>query len=570
MVSTSSRSIVTLATSRKNSARPPLADDVDVLGDVRAEEQHLVGAVLAFDGVVAVARVPLEDVVAGAEEGDVVAVVAEHEVVAVAGQERVGALAAEQRVVARAGIDRELDDAGRQGGGGDLVVAIQRVDDQRVVRPLGVGNVDLRPPGPAPRPSVPAPTTSTMSSPLVPLAITTSAAPSPAVPPIVAARLTLTSVTSVPERSFTVSVSVPPRALRSMASTSSRSMTMLPRLRVNSTRPPLAEAAKISSPALPLNSMVSVPSWPSTVSLPSPGSHWNTSSPAPRKAVSLPCWPSTKSLPSPPRRRSTPLLPEDGVVARAAIDRDADQRGEVAGRREAVVAATHVELELLGGADVDGERRRIEPIEAHARAVGGDGEDLGATAAIDLRGVAAGAALEQVGVVARVPDHAVVAALAEHLVVGIAAGQHVVAGAAEQEVEAALAQQGVVAGLAEQLVVARTACEVVVVRAAEQGCRGQRTEAFIERDDVVVVQAEGLDERGVRDRRRAADHGNRAAIDQNVARSVAAERDRVAQSIAEHRQDARRRIEARRDCHGTFSRKKRGAEDVTSGSCAPW
>jgi hypothetical protein len=37
---------------------------------------------------------------------------------------------------------------------------------------------------------LPAPTTSTTSSPLVPLAMTVSAAPSPAVPPIVAARLT--------------------------------------------------------------------------------------------------------------------------------------------------------------------------------------------------------------------------------------------------------------------------------------------------------------------------------------------------------------------------------------------
>ena len=63
--------------------------------DVRAEEQHRVGAVLAFDRVVAVARIPLEHVVAGAEERDVVAVVAEHEVVAVAAEDRVGALAAE-------------------------------------------------------------------------------------------------------------------------------------------------------------------------------------------------------------------------------------------------------------------------------------------------------------------------------------------------------------------------------------------------------------------------------------------------------------------------------------------
>ena len=45
-----------------------VGDDVDVLAGVRAEEQHRVGAVLALDGVVAVAGIPLEDVVAGAHE----------------------------------------------------------------------------------------------------------------------------------------------------------------------------------------------------------------------------------------------------------------------------------------------------------------------------------------------------------------------------------------------------------------------------------------------------------------------------------------------------------------------
>ena len=111
-------------------------------------------------------------------------------------------------------------------------------------------------------------------------------------------------------------------------------------------------------------------------------------------------------------------------------------------------------------------------VEAHARAVGGDGEDLGAVAAVDLGGVDVGAAFDQVGVVARVPDHAVVAGLAEHLVVGVAAGQRVVAGAAEQEVDAALAEQRVVAGLAEQLVAARAAGQRVVAGAAEQVGRG--------------------------------------------------------------------------------------------------
>ena len=49
-----------------------------------AVEQHRVGAVLALDHVAAVARIPLEHVVAGAEEDDVVALLAVDEVVAVA------------------------------------------------------------------------------------------------------------------------------------------------------------------------------------------------------------------------------------------------------------------------------------------------------------------------------------------------------------------------------------------------------------------------------------------------------------------------------------------------------
>src|SRR5829696_6829596 len=156
---------------------------------------------------------------------------------------------------------------------------------------------------------VPAPRTSTTSSPPVPLMMTVSAATSPAVPFKVPARSPSRRVTSVPDKSLTVIVSVLPKALRSTTSTSLVSITMLPRSRVKRSRSPLAEASKRSAPALPLNSIVSVPAWPSTVSLPSPGSHWNVSSPAPRKATSLPCWPSTKSLPSPPLSTSMPLLP---------------------------------------------------------------------------------------------------------------------------------------------------------------------------------------------------------------------------------------------------------------------
>ena len=118
-----------------------VGDDVDVLGGVRAEEQQHVGAVLALDRVVAVARVPLEHVVAGAEERDVVAVVAEHEVVAVAAEDRVGALAAEEGVIAGAAVERQLDDAGRHRGRGDAVVAAVAVDHERVVRAFRVRDV---------------------------------------------------------------------------------------------------------------------------------------------------------------------------------------------------------------------------------------------------------------------------------------------------------------------------------------------------------------------------------------------------------------------------------------------
>ena len=47
---------------------PAVGRDVEDLVAAAAVEQHRVGAVLALDGVAAVARIPLEDVVAGAEE----------------------------------------------------------------------------------------------------------------------------------------------------------------------------------------------------------------------------------------------------------------------------------------------------------------------------------------------------------------------------------------------------------------------------------------------------------------------------------------------------------------------
>ena len=191
----------------------------------------------------------------------------------------------------------------------------------------------------------------------------------------------------------------------------------------------------------------------------------------------MPLLPSSVSLPAPP---STVILIS---AARLPV------------AENSVVAAVGVEDEVLGGADVDRERRRVEAVEPDARAVGRGRELLGAVAAVDLDRVGAGAALVEVGVVAGVPDHPVVAALAEDLVVGVAAGQGVVLAAAEQQVEAALAEQRVVAGLAEELVAARAAGEGVVAGAAEQVRPRQRAVGLVEPDGVVAGQAEDLDQR---------------------------------------------------------------------------
>ena len=103
IVSTLSRSIVTLAISRKRAGRAAIGRDVDVLGDVGAVEQSVSKPAWPVDRVVVVARVPDERVVAGAHQRDVVAIAAVDEVIA---------FAAGDRVVAQTAVDRELDSTG--------------------------------------------------------------------------------------------------------------------------------------------------------------------------------------------------------------------------------------------------------------------------------------------------------------------------------------------------------------------------------------------------------------------------------------------------------------------------
>ena len=316
---------------------------------------------------------------------------------------------------------------------------------------------------------------------------------------------------------------------------------MLPRLRVKRTRSPLAEASKISLPALPLKSIVSVPSWPSTVSLPSPGSHWKMSSPAPRKRGVVALLAVDEVVAVAAEQQVGAVAAEDRVVAGAAVDGDLDQRRQVAGGARSVSSPPFMLTTRFSVVPMSRrERRRVEAVEAHARAVGGDGEHLGAVAAVDFDGVGAGAAFDEIGVVAGIPDHAVVAGLAEHLVVGVAAGQRVVAGAAEQEVEAALAEQRVVAALAEQQVAAGAAGQRVVAGAAEQVGARQRAVALVERDGCRCRPGRRPGS-GWCWRPSACRRGRRTAppLTRMRAGGVAADDDRVVGGVAEHAQHAR-------------------------------
>src|SRR5262249_35776597 len=116
--------------------------DVDGLGDVGAVEDERVGPAPAFDDVVAVARIPLEGVVAGAEEGGVVALVAVDEVVAVAADQTIRAAAAADLIVAGPAVDRQRDHVGEQGRGGDDIVAAAGLDRQAVADAVAVADAD--------------------------------------------------------------------------------------------------------------------------------------------------------------------------------------------------------------------------------------------------------------------------------------------------------------------------------------------------------------------------------------------------------------------------------------------
>ena len=143
--STPAVSIVMVALGAEEAQPVAVRRQIDLLGRVGAVEEHRVGAVLALDGVAAVARIPDEGVVAGPEDREVVAAVAVDRVVAGAAAQRLDALAAGDRVVLRPAVERQGDRLRLEAGGRDGVVAAKAVDVELVVRLLVVNRRPARP-----------------------------------------------------------------------------------------------------------------------------------------------------------------------------------------------------------------------------------------------------------------------------------------------------------------------------------------------------------------------------------------------------------------------------------------
>ena len=206
--------------------------------------------------------------------------------------------------------------------------------------------------------------------------------------------------TPAPARSLISTKSLPPRALTVTCSTLSVSITMLPTLRVNSSRPPLSLAVNVSFPPAPLNVIRSRPRRPSMMSLPSPGSQMNSSSREPSAG---------------------------GVVAAVAVD----DVVAVAGLE--VLGAGATEQHVVTGLAVDRRRQRVG--ERHGGAGGlVDEHEIVAIASADVDAVDVGALERELG------DPVVAQVDVDRRRSGgrRAQGEDVVAGSAEHEQRARL------------------------------------------------------------------------------------------------------------------------------------
>ena len=500
--------------------------DVHNLADVGAVELHRVGAVLALDDVAAVTGIPDEGIVTGTEQGRIVATSTVDGVVAVAAEQHIGAVAAGDGVVARTTVDGEADQVGEAIARGDGVAAIAAIDDQRVVAGLAASDIDLF--------GQPANLDGTAGGYDLDLVAAAGTANGHSV------RQTVTGTAAGCPTQIDIDLRDAGLAQisdRNIVGTAERheidtldavevhgngaDVTGQPRaMSISRDIEPLADIRTVELERVA--AVAAVDRVAAVAGIPDEGVVAGAELSVVVAAAAV-----DQIIAVPADQRIGAVTTSDGVVAGAAVEGERDEAGEAIARSDDVIAAIGVDHEILGGADIEREGSGADAIEANARAIGRDGEHLGAVAAIDLGGVVAVAAFHQIGSLTGIPDHAVIAGFAEHLVVADATGERVVAGASEQHIVAALAEQDVVAGTAEQQVIARAAGEDVVARATEQLRSGQRAIGLIERDRVVAAGSKHLDQGCVGDRRSSARDGDGTAVNQDSARRIAAHYDAV-------------------------------------------
>src|SRR5882672_6728080 len=121
----------TARTSASSSSFPPaVGGKLELLADVRAVEEHGVGAGLAFDDVAAITGIPDEGVIARAQQSHVIAAAAVDQIVAVAAEQEVSAIATGEGVIARAAVGRDADECCQAVAGGERVIAAVGVEDE--------------------------------------------------------------------------------------------------------------------------------------------------------------------------------------------------------------------------------------------------------------------------------------------------------------------------------------------------------------------------------------------------------------------------------------------------------
>ena len=179
-------------------------------------------------------------------------------------------------------------------------------------------------------------------------------------------------------------VSAPPSAWIWTCSTLLRSMTTLPTSRDSRARVPLAESSMLSLTLAPLNTSVSVPSWPSTVSLPSPGFHTKVSLPVAQERGVAAAAAGDEVVAVAAEQQVVAVAAGDGVVAGTAIDGELRGSGRQGGGIDDVVAGERADDEpVIGGLEArDRDRSR--------QAVDGDR----VSGADHLDGVLAGSAVD--------------------------------------------------------------------------------------------------------------------------------------------------------------------------------